>query len=88
MIADILKARPEIKPNLVIDIYKNRRGKMSSLKIFRYFDFGTCRATDLFVTDANYRKYEPEDGKIGVVEFETRTYDTLDRLTEGEKNNG
>lgn len=44
-----------IKPNIVMDVYKNRRGKMCDVKIFRYFDYGTCRATDLFVTDCNYQ---------------------------------
>ena len=40
-----------MKPTIVIDIYKNRRGKLCDKKIFRVFDYGTCRTTDLFVTD-------------------------------------
>lgn len=41
-------------PNIVIDIYKNRRGKNVKMKIWRYFNFGICRAQDLFITDADY----------------------------------
>lgn len=43
------------KPNIVMDVYKNRRGKMCDVKIFRFFDYGTCRAVDLFATDCNYQ---------------------------------
>ena len=43
---------PNLKPNIVIDVYKNRRGSLNHVKIFRHFDFGTCRATDLFMTEA------------------------------------
>lgn len=42
-------------PNIVVDIYKNRRGDLNAVKIFRYFDFGTCHATDLFITDSSYK---------------------------------
>ena len=42
-------------PNLVIDIYKNRRGKMCDVKIFRKFNFGTCRAQDILVTTQSYK---------------------------------
>lgn len=41
-------------PNIVMDVYKNRRGKMNCIKIFRKFDYGTCRVKDLFATDMNY----------------------------------
>lgn len=37
-------------PNMVIDIYKNRRGKLCDVKIFRLFDYGTCRTKDIVVT--------------------------------------
>lgn len=41
-------------PNMVTDIYKNRRGELTEVKVFRYFDYGTCRITDLFMTDVYY----------------------------------
>jgi replicative DNA helicase len=42
------------EPNIVIDIYKNRRGELNCVKVFRYFDYGTCRAEDMFITDGSY----------------------------------
>ncbi|WP_425203760.1 DnaB-like helicase C-terminal domain-containing protein [Priestia megaterium] len=42
------------KPNMVFDIYKNRRGKFVRIKLWSYADLGTCRTKDLFVTDSDY----------------------------------
>ena len=68
-------------PNLVLDLYKNRRGKIAHDKIFRYFDFGTCRCEDLFITDSSYRALsEDENGKF---EFEMKKIDYLDLKAEG-----
>lgn len=50
-------------PNQVVDIYKNRNGSVTAIKLFRYFDHGTCRTTDLFVTDTNYKPYLYIDDK-------------------------
>lgn len=44
-----------IQPNIVMDIYKNRRGKMCDVKIFRKLDYGTCRATDIIATTTSYK---------------------------------
>ena len=38
-------------PTHVSDIYKNRRGKYTSVRVWHSFDLGTCRMQDLFVTD-------------------------------------
>ena len=65
------------EPNIVIDIYKNRRGEINCDKIFRYFDFGTCRCKDLFITDCNYKAVE----NIGQLKFEKTSYDFLDLKT-------
>lgn len=46
------------EPNFITDVYKNRRGKWTAIRIWRYIDLGTCRTTDCFVTD---RKNEPID---------------------------
>lgn len=43
-------------PNVVMDIYKNRRGRIVNAKLYRVFDYGTCRARDLIVTDTNFNK--------------------------------
>ena len=45
-----------IVPNFVTDIYKNRRGKWTGIRIWRYIDLGTSRTIDCFITD---RKGEP-----------------------------
>lgn len=53
LIADGISERP----NIVLDVYKNRRGRIVNAKIFRVFDYGTCRAKDLIVTDTNFNKW-------------------------------
>lgn len=62
-------------PNLVLDIYKNRRGPMNFVKIFRYFDFATCRCKDLFITDQNYTPIQPEE-----IEYHISKYTSLDEM--------
>ena len=52
--AIIDEQQPKHLPNMVTDIYKNRRGELTEIKIFRYFDYGTCRVHDLFMTDSYY----------------------------------
>lgn len=42
------------EPNIVRDIYKNRSGALTQIKIFSHFDFGTCRLEDYFMTDLDY----------------------------------
>ena len=39
------------EPNFITDIYKNRRGKWTAIRIWRYIDLGTCRTIDCFITD-------------------------------------
>lgn len=51
-------------PNIVLDVYKNRRGRITNAKIFRVFDYATCRAKDLIVTDTNYNKWNLGMGRI------------------------
>lgn len=45
-------------PNIVADIYKNRRGELNCVKVFRYFDYATCHCIDYFVTDGEYHLIE------------------------------
>lgn len=63
-----------IEPNMVVDIYKNRRGEMVGVKIFRYFDYATCHCTDLFVTDSSYKavaEVRTENKNIEIYDFLT-----------------
>lgn len=48
------------EPNLVFHVYKNRRGKLNHVRLFVYFDYSTCRTTDLFVTDNKYNLIDVE----------------------------
>ena len=77
-----------LEPNFITDIYKNRRGKWTGVRIWRNIDLGTCRTVDCFVTD---RRNEPIDfnstrvqikqaGKIGgfvVTENKTDPYENF-----------
>ena len=67
------------EPNIVIDLYKNRRGEMSYVKIFRWFDHATCRAKDLFITDTSYKAVE-----IGELKYEKHVYKFEDLKARGE----
>lgn len=67
------------KPNLVIDIYKNRRGRITNAKIFRVFDYGTCRAKDLIITDTNLNKWNI--APIGKAQYQEEIQDLLDIIT-------
>ena len=41
-----------IKPNIVTDVFKVRSGAWSQVRIWSYFDGGTMRKRDLFITDS------------------------------------
>lgn len=62
-------------PNMVTDIYKNRRGELTEVKVFRYFDYGTCRVKDLFMTDVyynlktNYEQLKQKESTILLEDF-------------------
>ena len=42
-------------PTHVSDIYKNRRGRYTAVRVWHNFDLGTCRMQDLFVTDQSFQ---------------------------------
>lgn len=88
-IKEIVARRLDLpKPNVVLDLYKNRRGKLTGVKIFRYFDYGTCRTQDLYMTDTSYRPYTEEDGKTHIVRYATNAYDKISDIPEEVTNNG
>lgn len=39
-------------PNIVTDIYKNRAGEWTQIRIWSYFDAGTMWKKDLFITNS------------------------------------
>ncbi|WP_310876977.1 replicative DNA helicase [Priestia megaterium] len=65
-IKDILKSGFYKEPNVVFDIYKNRRGKFVRVKLWSYADLGTCRTEDLFVTNSDY---EPLPVEATIIEL-------------------
>ena len=70
-------------PNIVLDVYKNRRGRIVNAKIFRSFDYGTCRTKDLIMTDTNYNKWNLG---IGRIDYNYEMQDLLDLSVGGNKN--
>ncbi len=50
------------KPNIVTDIYKNRSGVLTQVKIFSYFDYATCHMENYFLTDLSYIPMELGQG--------------------------
>lgn len=46
------------QPDCVIDVFKNRRGRWTQIRIWSKNDLGTCRRYDLFATTANMRPIE------------------------------
>ncbi len=48
----------EYTPNLITDIYKNRRGRWTMCRIWSYINLGTLRKRDLFITSSNNKPLE------------------------------
>ena len=46
----------KIIPNQVLDVYKNRGNKYKDVRIWSYVNLGTCRKTDLFITNARFQE--------------------------------
>ena len=47
-----------LTPNIVIDVFKNRGGRWTMLRIWCYHDFGCCRTYDLFATTPDLKPIE------------------------------
>lgn len=62
-----------IIPNQVMDIYKVRRGRYTNVRIWSSVDLGTCRKTDLFIT--NDKMEIIEDFEIMDFSYEDREGD-------------
>lgn len=50
-----IEKRYNLNPNMITDVFKNRRGRWTMLSIWSAVDLGTLRFKDLFVTTANYK---------------------------------
>lgn len=54
-----------LEPNIITDIYKNRRGRWTMLRIWSYQDLGCCRKADMFVTNTKNEALE----NFNIIEF-------------------
>lgn len=68
-------------PNQVTDVYKMRRGKYVDVRIWSRMDLGTCRNTDLFITDANFNVVTDFEPVNVVVDYEDNE-DTMQKVQE------
>jgi replicative DNA helicase len=59
LIAPLVK-QTNSNPNICIDVYKVRRGKLKRTRIFRESDLGTLRVRDCFVTDEYFNPISVE----------------------------
>lgn len=79
----------EIKPNFVLHVYKIRRGTYQNIRLYTYFDRGTCRMYDCFVTDSNgvmlpvEPTYVKVEGKAG--DKDKKANDTLESVLDATK---
>lgn len=53
-----VQSRFNFTPNLIIDVFKNRRGRWTNLRIWSRNDLGTLRRQDLFVTTPDNKPIE------------------------------
>ena len=56
------------KPNMVTWVYKIRGGKITRVMIWSYYDLGTLRCEDLFVTNYNYELIDVDMTRIEIAE--------------------
>lgn len=73
---------PADMPTVVFDVYKNRGGSITGIKIWRKFNYSTLECEDLFVTDQSYNLMDLGNYKL---EYELHKVDVLDALTELKK---
>lgn len=70
-----LQSRFNFTPNLITDIFKNRRGRWTNLRIWSRNDLGTLRKQDLFVTTPDNKSIDD----FQIVDF---TYEKTEEMKE------
>lgn len=64
-VIESVQEKYEYTPNMVFHIYKIRQGNyQKNTKVFVYFDYGTCRTYDCFVTDRKNNLINIDDVNI------------------------
>lgn len=57
---------PNVRPNMVLDVYKNRRGRFTNVRIWCTLDLGTGERRDLYMTYADNTPISTREQLIGV----------------------
>lgn len=73
------KSRFGYEPNLITDVFKNRRGRWTMCRIWSYMDLGIMRRIDLFVTTPTNELIE-EFQIVDFCEERTKEMDELEEL--------
>lgn len=63
-------------PNLVTDVYKNRRGRWNMIRVWSMNDLGSCRREDLFVTTADMKPIKD----FQIVQFDSIHFQNFEEL--------
>lgn len=63
-------------PTLVTDVFKNRGGRWNRVRIWSYYDAGTLRTEDLFITTADMKPIE----NFKIVDFKTVEFNDFTNL--------
>lgn len=71
-------------PNLVLHVYKVRRGKTNHVKLFQYFDYATLRTTDLLVTNKDYLPLDIENTNIELILNDTEVHSSAETPSQAE----
>ena len=86
----LYEEKPDMKPNLVTDIFKVRSGEWTQVRIWSDMNLGTLRKRDLFVTDS---RLDPVEGFFERDEYKIKSWDEhenehlkiiVERLNNGE----
>lgn len=72
------QSRYNFTPNLIIDVFKNRRGRWTICRIWCANDLGTCRRYDLFVTTYDNKPIE----EFQIVDFDQEKTKEMQELEE------
>lgn len=77
-IVEGFQSRFHFAPDLVTDVFKNRRGRWTTVRIWSKNDLGTCRRYDLFVTTADNKPIE----EFQIVDFTVDKTEEMRKLEE------
>ena len=69
---ELIQNLATIEPNLVTDVFKVRSGQWTQVRIWSYFDMGTMRRQDLFITNS---QMEPIDDFFRDYAFDVESWE-------------